>query len=364
MPLNFPDTPSGWMQALLQPWLDDEHRDPKRLADWLDGYSLPPVDPGYEPYLWLLQGLPTGAALPDYEEKLAHSLVSALDSASGSDKAMFNLLALSARLRCAPILAPALRRLRQSNALAGRAYLGIALPDALRDALSYNQPDYKMEKDWMALIEGQPVADLSGDWRHGFDGINRMQDNRRSGTPPVTALGKALKKIAAVVGGRTYQRVDIFADLLLEVCERFPGHFESTEFIEMSNLADWPEWTDLSLPILFFETGPDRYVVWRTVAQYARERDKVRQSRSWCQGRIVEIVVSPAFSTLMPLVGGTFDEHRYRLYDPGLAIHLAWCALSENRYEYWPRDRSAEWEEVVKAQEGLPVPLGLDLAAV
>src|SRR5664280_1906722 len=113
-----PDNPSGWMQSLLIPWLENPARDERQLVRWLQGLDLPPVDPNEEPYLWILRGLPPGGDLPEFEEKLAESIARLVGSApdvrllaDDPDMVVFNLLELCSRLRCENTLASPLRLL-------------------------------------------------------------------------------------------------------------------------------------------------------------------------------------------------------------------------------------------------------------
>src|ERR1039457_1266009 len=289
-----PDNPSGWMQALLIPWLENPARDERQLVRWLQGLDLPPVDPNEEPYLWILRGLPPGGDLPGLEEKLAESIARLAGSAPDADLLagdpdmfLFNLLELGARLRCEKTLAPPLRLFRDRNKLPGRKYLGMDLRHSLRLALTHNQPDSELEAVWMAMIEGRETPGLVGSSADGVKGILHMKIPGQPGDPPAHAIAEALTVYSQVLKNPAAS-AGKFAELLQLARKRFPGHFEGLAFIEMSDRQKWLEWTDMAIPELFFATGQSRYITWKPVYEFARQVNSVQVKRQFCDGRIQE----------------------------------------------------------------------------
>ena len=337
------DTPYGWMQSLLLPWLEDPRRDTRQLLRWLQGLDLPPVDPNDEPYLWILRGLPAGGDLPQWQQRLAEAAAHVLDSAPDVEVAaddpemlLFNLLELSARLRCEAVLSAPLRAMVGRDKLAGRQYLGMDLRHSLRFALTHNQPDCELEAAWMAMVRGQDTPGLAGSSRDGVEGILQMKVPRQPGAPPKRAIDEALTEYSLVLGDSPTSAA-AFNAVLLKVRDRFPGHFGSLAFVEMSDRQKWLAWTDMAIPQLFMQTGEHRYVAWRPLYDFARQMNSVRVTREFCGGRVLEMLVGdPARERLLVRVGKVIEEFR----DPGVgaevATYKAWSAVKANQWRDWP----------------------------
>jgi hypothetical protein len=337
------DNPSGWMQDLLLPWLEDPARDHRQLVRWLQALDLPPVDPDEEPYLWILRGLPTGGDLPEYEEKLAESSARLLDSepdvrlmGGDPDMVCYNLLELCARLRCEIILAGPLRSLYRRNNLAGRRYLGMDLRHSLRFALTHNQPDCELEPVWMAMVRGEATPGLVGSRLDGYDGILHMQVRGQPGVPPREAIVRALSELSGVLKNSS-ERVHDFAALLLRLCDQFPGHFDSLALIQMSDKQCWPAWTDMAIPALFVRVGENHYVAWRPVYEFARQMGSVKEIRTFCAARVVELQVEAALAPLVAKVGEVVEEFRYHGEERNIVMCTAWSAVRANHWRNWPQ---------------------------
>jgi len=366
-----PDTPSGWTQALLLPWLDDPQRDERQLLRWLEGYGYGDalVDPNEEPYVRLLRELPPGADLPKYERELARSAVGLLDSkpdlqldAEDPDKVLYNLFRLCGHLRCATILAEPLRALFRRNSLEGRRYLDIDLRHQIRFALIHNQPDSSLETVWMDMAAGRPVRGLPGVRLDGFEGIKCMQDPKGTGAPPWKAIAMVLTELAGYLS-KSVDKVEQFAHLLLEIRERFPIHFDPPAFIVMSDEQHWPEWTDLAIPELFLQTGPGRYIVWEPIYEFVKDLENVQKLNSFCDGRVIEVRVRAIAKTLKR-AARVVEEFRYRAESRETALMTAWSALAANQWDDWPKGASeVVWRLLLRIREDLVLVFPFELAS-
>jgi hypothetical protein len=313
------------------------------LLRWLQGLDLPPVDPNDEPYLWILRGLPAGGDLPQWQRMMAEAVADLLNSAPDMEVAaghpemlLFNLLELSARLRCETVLAQPLRAILRRDKLAGRRYLGMDLRHSLRFALTHNQPDCELESAWMAMARGQGTPGLTGSSRDGVEGILHMKVPQQPGVPPKTAIASALTEYGRALDDSPASAVK-FAAVLLKLLDRFPGQFEPTAFVEMSDQNKWREWTDMAIPKLFIQTGEYRYVAWRPLYEFARQVNSVRVTREFCGGRIMEIQVGdPARARLLVRVGRLIEEFRDPRVRSDAILCEAWSAVRSNRWPDWP----------------------------
>jgi hypothetical protein len=337
------DTPEDRWHEASQNLLEPATYDDTKLIAWLDGYGeLALTDLEEEPYLCLLRRLPTDSRLPAFEERLAASIISILQRYPrldppdcDSDRVAYNLLLLSAHLRCRNVLAKPLRALMDSGALEKRSHAGIDLRHALRFALIANQPDSDLEPLWVSMIAGRPSPRALGTPHDGIRGVIYMRDGQRPGRPASDAIGRAVKEYARAIRSSP-GRVETLADVLDLAAERFPGYFDRDRFVCLWDEHHWPDWVEAALPSLFFVLGEHRYILWRPVYEYAHKFSKVNLNRTLCGGKVFDVSVPSAGEIWLQRIAQLFEEFRYRCDSGRLAVANALFALEENRWTGGP----------------------------
>lgn len=309
--------PVSWVQAAIQPWIDDPARDTTQLERWLCGRDFPPVGPEEEPYIWLLRAIPRGAARPSFETELTRSAVALVERASElretpeGEQVLYNLLGLCAGLRGRDYLARPLLRLLETGALDGLSYRFNPLNSMLLPALTYNQRDNTLQGVWEAMVRGAPHPVLGGNPSDAFEGIVHMPPSESGrGTPAREAIGFGLTHLLRFFDSRP-NRVPLLRRAFDRVESRYPDYHWRLEWIRFSDRYGWPRWTDVALPDLAVSVGDQRYVTWCHVIELLKAQfEQVETLQQWAQGRFCEIHLPPNQLAFYVKVAATSEKYR------------------------------------------------------
>jgi hypothetical protein len=240
------------VRAVVVAWLDRPAPPggplSKGLRQWLHGRGLPPVNRGDEPwYIWVMRGLPLGAARAIYEPLLAEQAGALLEERPDLDPAaapayLWNLLKLCAALSCPDQLNEPLDRLFHRTALRGE-FEGLPLTTALYEALRENQTDSRYKSIWLDMLRHQPHPFIGGDVYDGFWGVLWMPASRASrGVPVVDAVREALLAVALELDASP-RRVEHITSFIASVVQAYPSLSQwRPAFFDLTLHADWPVW--------------------------------------------------------------------------------------------------------------------------
>ncbi|MCI0488513.1 MAG: hypothetical protein L0229_18145 [Blastocatellia bacterium] len=243
------------MRKMLGEWLAREDWQPRQLIDWLQGYDLPPVGHGEEPYLWLLRGLPPADERYEAEIKLASRVARILEDkpdekrpGTRPDEVLYNLFMLCAGLNCADQLARPLYGVFKRGVLKGE-WLGVDLRYALQTALILNQVDDRLYPVWKTMLETGRHDFLPGDENDGLEGVRFMPpSSEKRGEPAIEAIGMALKAMAIHLDQDEEHRTE-FRSLINKIVETYPGRPTwDIDLLYQAGKNQWLDWAMQSIP--------------------------------------------------------------------------------------------------------------------
>jgi hypothetical protein len=247
MTADYPDNPSGWARRAVDRWLDLAPADREaKLIRWLQNYD-DAASWGDEPYRWVLDSLPPGAAGADAQSALAQAIQAVLarrpdvePPGNHREQLLYNLLHLAAAIhRPGQLWLPLLGMLERQK-LAGD-FFGSDLRASLRAALIGNQGDDRLAGLWLRMGKkaesfppGTPVQ--------GFYGA-LMLPPVNEGPSPVVA--ESLLWAAKDLEGDWDRRRPRFMELLRSLTTAFPRNSArwDVDLIRMADGARWPRWT-------------------------------------------------------------------------------------------------------------------------
>jgi len=315
----------------MRPWLVGPADDNTQLIRWLQGYDLPPVGDGDEPYLWLLRSLPADGDRGAAERALAGHLARLLDTQPDVNlpgrwprRLLYNALTMAAALGIPAILSESLIAMFERRVLAGE-WQGVQLSGALRSALIYNQRDQRLKTDWQRMLDHGCHEYLLGDAYSGLEGILNMP-GANPGTVDGDALGSGLKRIAERLKRvdptpRRGQMVTAFRRLLDHVDQTVPHAFSDLDLVKLADQHEWPDWTIEALPRLCFRlvlgNGKLSFGCWRPLATIFDATGKSTHESSFCREG-VQIIAIPRETvdrlSLEAWVNGITQEVQNKLY--------------------------------------------------
>jgi hypothetical protein len=217
----------------------------KQFQQWLEGYSLPPLDNSTEGHTWLLEAAKDKIGL---EKTLAHLSSELLQEhrqnrlrSANLDRLLFNLFYLCAGLRKPDVLwSPLLhifdeKTVPKKNLAAGKGhYQGISLVTAFRAALIQNQAKDWLLHVWCEMLKHTPHDFLQGTPMDGFEGILGLP-----GEPRKNLVGWALARMSEEIDTSRFQEKQ-FSYLLESVKTRFKE--EKWDFLSLGVLCEWRSW--------------------------------------------------------------------------------------------------------------------------
>ena len=240
--------------GFVDAWLK---REDWALGEWVGdftGLSLPPLPPE-EPYIWILEGLGTGAARAEREGKLADRLARVLESAPDREEpdenrtqALYNVLVLCSEVRRHEILGGPLKEVLDRELLP-EIPLGYNLRFALRQALMMNPPGRDLEPLWVAMAKGETHPFLPSDRYDAFNGVLLLPPDA-NGEFAVASMSAVLKALAEALEKdeeREQERQDRFAAMLDQVTECWQLERHLAPFWRDSFFNHWLVWAKVRL---------------------------------------------------------------------------------------------------------------------
>lgn len=320
---GYGDGPLGWMRRLVIPWLERQDWRPEDLADWLQGYGLPPVGSSEEPYVWLLRGLPEGAERYPLEAEFARRAAKLLEgepdrvpAGRRPQRLLQNLLMLCAGLSCRDELAEPLYAIFQRAALGGQ-WQGQDLRRALLAALVMNQRDNRLQAVWEAMSRGEKHRFLGGGRDVGFEGSLRMPPSEtRRGEPALEAIGRSLKATAEYLGTDRDRLVE-FRSLINRVVETYLLPTATLDLVRLATDHGWPAWTVDCLPNLCFPVDPaddpsepSSYVLWWPILEVLGDGYSAKTEESFCDALVLRVSVDREARGFIENIGPSFERYR------------------------------------------------------
>ena len=246
MTVEYPDNPGGWARRAVDRWLALAPADREaQLVRWLQNYDEA-ASWGDEPYHWILDSLPPGAAGADAESALAEAIEAVLARhpdieplGTHHEQLMYNLLQLAAAIHRPSRLSPPLLEMLNRRQLSGD-FFGSDLRASLRAALIGNQADGQLAALWLRM--GRKQEDfLPGTPVHGYYGALMLPPVEEEPSPVVAeSLALAAKDLERDVNRRRPR----FIELLQSLTTAFPRDTAQwdADLILMADAAGWPRW--------------------------------------------------------------------------------------------------------------------------
>ena len=306
LPVNGRD--DGWHNE-MPAWLESTPCTAARLADWLQGYDIPPVGHDDEPYLWLLRALPAGekqrpsaarvaAALADLLLQISSKSMPNIDRPS---QLLYNALMLAAGLNEPEMLSAPIHTIATYGAVSGE-WLGIELTDALRTSLIYNQTGTDFVQEWLSILHEGEGRIFSGTHYDAFEGIVLMPvSDGESQSIWMDALGEALFEISGLLEEDESSARDKFQNLLNRAAEaRLYPPFLDRDLVLAAHRWNWSQWAVECLPNLYIRlnTATEQQqdilaLIWSRLAFLLPPTDPFTVTRNLCGGAILEVKLSP-----------------------------------------------------------------------
>ncbi len=243
------------MRTLVAGWLASEHWTTGQLIDWFQGYDLPALDRGEEPYLWLLRGIPDANERHSAEKKFATRVAALLREkpdvkrpGKRPDQVLYNLFMLCAALSCPDELFDPSVEVLERQAMHGK-WRGIDLRTALKAALISNQKDSRLLSVWEEALRNGNQRFLAIDEYEFVDAARLMPPSlARRGEPHLPAIGRALK-VVAERHETDGTREKVFASLAKRVIDTFPGRpMWGRDLLLQAVQHEWPKWAVEIIP--------------------------------------------------------------------------------------------------------------------
>lgn len=239
------DNPGEWTRHALAVWLAAPDKE-TRLARWLQNYDEA-ASWGDEPYRWILDSLPPGAAGADMQDELAETIAALLNRQPDAgrvgvhhEQLLYNLLRLASSLhRPSQLWRPLLEMLHRQKL--GGDFLGSDLRAALRAALIGNQLDDTLAELWLSMGKKQEQF-LPGTPVHGFYGA-LMLPPYNGGPSPI--ISQSLALVAQHLEPDRNRRRSRFMEALRSLTTAYPRDEASwdLDLIHMADKDNWPRWT-------------------------------------------------------------------------------------------------------------------------
>jgi hypothetical protein len=300
-------------------WLDSVDSGPWQLARWLQGYDLPALGGGDEPYVSLLYALPVGGDRHPYETRLAERAASLINDEPDvhrpgdmPERLIYNLLSLCSGLHAPDLLADPLYAMHERRALRGQ-WMGVELCDALLSALVPNQADNRLWGVWRRMLGGRETESLRGNEYDGFEGVLWMPASRQTdGEPDLKALGYALWMMSRRLNEHPHNRLE-FSSLLERVQAVYFDHETwGIDLLRLANEFEWPKWAVDCLPDLPHIVGdvePDlchagresehdckRVIMWWPYVELAKAGAAIadfwyKTEKTFCEGQVSQLIL-------------------------------------------------------------------------
>jgi hypothetical protein len=295
-----------------------------RLVDWLQGYKLPPVGHDDEPYVWILRSIPAGelrnaveiriaACLAELLTKLADRKLRRVDREA---QVAYNAFMLAAGLGTPEILFEPLLSVLGSERIAGN-WLGVALGDALRLALTHNQIDAELKDDWFDLLHQREPQRLRGTPYDAFDGLLLMPTGEDlTEREWVGVVGEALAEFARQFEQSKVDARERFRELVIRTGEaRLNPPSLERDLILAADQFDWPIWAVECLPNLYIaesvsEWGDERALMWSRMVFLLPDHKQVQRVRTLCHGVVLEAILSATASRYAHLIATEVEPLR------------------------------------------------------
>lgn len=271
------------------------------LEEWLQGFELPPLGSGDEPYVSLLRGLAETVERAEVVRVMARWLGEIFNRQPDStprgefpDQLLFNAFYLAAGLAEPDELWEPLLDVYERRALRGD-YLGVEHRRALRVALANNQADARLGECWCLMATGGRPGFLLGDVGDGFEALVMMPE-------PVRGRGYPAKGALAVALAWQLKMLNIveFNRKLERICTLYPAKQEElrAELVEAAvcmhrtKVCDWLSksyskrrederkwgWLGLAATMRFqtIKVGSAKFVLWENRAARATEGSEAK----------------------------------------------------------------------------------------
>ena len=216
-----------------------------QLVRWLQNYD-DAASWGDDPYRWILDSLPPGAAGADAQSALADAIRAVLARrpdveplGTHREQLLYNLLQLAAAIHRPGRLWPPLLEMLNRRKLAGD-FFGSDLRASLRAALIGNQGDTQLAALWLRM--GRKQEDfLPGTLVDAYYGA-LMLPPENGGPSPVVA--ESLSLAAKDLEPDLDRRRPRFMELLRSLTTAFPRDSArwDVDLIRMAGAAGWPRW--------------------------------------------------------------------------------------------------------------------------
>ncbi len=343
-----PGSPTKWMRNLIIPWLERGGWQPEQLIAWLQGYNLPPVGHDEEPHVWLMRGLP-----PDDEDlraEMARRVVRILSSRPDvelpgrrPDQVLYNLLMLCSSLGRPFELAEPLYQMFVRERLSGK-WLGVGLPECLRDALIENQIDDRLLPVWEQMLSGQKHKFLAGRQYEGFAGIlMRCQQEVNSDQRALDAIGSALSQMTKYLSQEHDCRVE-FRALIKKVEKSHPLWPScSLDLVMQAHKNMWPDWAvsciaGLPSPEDLSETDDRIIPVWEVfIPALDARKYQYKIEETICRGIVSLVRLSNEAAKFLDLIVGRVESRRLALPFPSYRAGVG--AATDTICEYQVSDK-------------------------